>query len=107
MTSASLYAVLWWGSHPDAGNDDCHSGDDFDALEQAERAYDAPVTDRFVAYVEMTGPGLRRIRPNPAYDAVAVARERARDDAEWRREQANEAGMGLGIDAYNEILGND
>lgn len=101
------FSVLLWGSHPDNGNDDCQSGTDFATLEEAERAYDAPVSDPYVAFVELTGPGVHRVRPNLAYDAKAVARQRALDDAEWRRERAMQAGMGLGVEAYNEEMGYD
>jgi hypothetical protein len=106
--SRKPFNVYFWCSHPDDGNDDCNSGEDFDTLEQAEALYDAPVDDRYAAFVELTGPdGLRRVRKNPDYDAKAVARQRARDDAEWRREQAREAGMLHGVEAYNEEMGYD
>jgi hypothetical protein len=35
------------------------------------------------------------------------ARDKARSDVEWRRERANEAGMGLGVDAYNDVWGHN
>lgn len=106
--STKPFAVNCWCSHPDEGNDDCLRGEDFDSLEEAEKAYDAQVTDRYIAFVELVGPsGLHKVRPNPGYDAKAVARERARDDAEWRREEAMQAGMGLGVEAYNEVMGYD
>lgn len=104
-TTPKPFAVNHWCSHPDLGNDDCKTGEEFDALHDAEKAFSALVTDRYVAFVELTGPDLRRVRENPAYDAKWVARERARDDAEWRREAAMQAGMGLGARAYNEEMG--
>ena len=42
-----------------------------------------------------------------ARDTRRFRQSQSDDDREWRREQAMEAGMGLGIDAYNEIMGND
>jgi hypothetical protein len=106
MTDSNPFAVNQFGSHPDLGNDDCQSGAEFDSLSDAEAAFSAPVTDPYVAFVELLGPsGLRKVRANPAYDAAFVARERAPDDAEWRQERAMQAGMGLGIDAYNEAMG--
>jgi hypothetical protein len=107
-TITKPFEVKLWCSHPDEQNDDCQSGAEFDTLEEAEKAYAAPVTDRYAAFVELTGPdSYRRVRRNPAYDAKAVARKRAQDDAEWRREQAMQAGMGLGVQAYNEEMGYD
>lgn len=108
ISDSKPFAVLYWGSHPDDGNDDCHSGTDFDTLEAAEAAFIAPVPKFYLAFIELTGPdGLRRIRQNPAYDAKKVARERALDEAEWRREAAREAGMLGGVKAYNEVMGYD
>lgn len=108
-TTAKSFAVNLWGSHPDEGNDDCHTGTDFDTLEQAEKAFDEtlPPTRYYVAFVELEGPpGVRRcVRPNPGYDAKRLARESAQDDADERREQAMQAGMGLGVEAYNEAMG--
>lgn len=98
------FAVNLWCSHPDEDNDDCQSGDDFNTLAEAEKAYEASVSDR-AAFVELKGPGVRRVRANPDYDAKAVARERAQDDADWRHEQAMEAGMLHGVEAYNEVMG--
>jgi hypothetical protein len=107
-TTPKPFAVNLWCSHPDEKNDDCQSGDEFDTLEEAEKAYAAPVTDPHAAFVELTGPdSYRRVRRNPAYDAKAVARKRARDDAEWRNERAMQAGMALGVEAYNEEMGYD
>lgn len=108
MTHTSKpFCVRLWGSHPDAGNDDCHSDSDHDSLEEAERVFEAP-SHYYVHFLELTGPeGLRRVRENPSHDPKRRAREAARDDADWRREQAMQAGMGLGIDAYNDEMGYD
>lgn len=106
--TAKPYAVYHWCSHPDSDNDDCQRGDDFDTLEQAEAAYAAPVAEYFVAFIELTGPdGLQRVRANPSYEPKRVARERALDEAAARHEGAMQAGMGLGIEAYNEAMGYD
>jgi len=104
--AATPYTVLQWCSHPDDGNDDCQTGEDFETLALAEKAYDDLVAKYFIAFIELKGPdGLRRVRANPAFNAKRVARERAQDDAEWRHEQAVEAGMLGGIEAYNEAMG--
>lgn len=108
MTTAAAtpFTVNQWCSHPDDGNDDCQTGEDFETLELAEKAYDDLVAEYCVAFIELKGPdGLRRVRANTAFDANRVARERARDDAAWRHEQAMEAGMLHGVEAYNEAMG--
>ena len=104
--SATPFAVNQWCSHPDAGNDDCQTGEDFETLELATDAYDKLVAEYFIAFIELTGPdGLRRVRANSAFNAKRVARERAADDDEWRHEQAMEAGMLHGVEGYNEAMG--
>ena len=97
------FTVLYWGSHPDAGNDDCYSGSDYASLAEALHAYndDELITDSSVAFVELDGPGItgESVRPSPFY------RPEPSDDGEWRREQAMEAGMLGGCDAYNDAMG--
>ena len=103
------YSVNFWGSDPDAGNDDCDTGIDFATRDEALAAFQDPWPHVNAAYFrpedtawfEVDGPDLYDKRPNPAY------RPRRRDDGddEWRREQAMQAGMGLGVDAYNDAMG--
>ncbi len=105
------YSVLQWGSHPDLGNDDCHTGEDFDDLDEALKAYQTEEADPFVEYIEIDGLSeeelhklnMTRLRRNPNYSA-SVERD---SDEDWRRARAMQAGMGLGIDAYNEEMGYD
>jgi len=105
------FSVNYWGSDPDADNDDCWTGDDYATLEEARRVFEAKVPDpthtpsHTVAFVELDGPGVYEKRPNPDYDAERNAREDAAFDREWRAEIANEAGMLGGCDAYNEVMG--
>lgn len=101
------YSVLEWASHPDAGNDDCITGDDYDTREEALAAFNAATADYSIAYFQADGPDLHEIRPNPAYNAKQVARDNRDDDSEWRREIAMQAGMAGGCDAYNEAMGYD
>lgn len=97
------WAVNLWGSHPDRGNDDCWTGDDFETRAEAEAVFTDPgeyflAHMRGVTHVELRGPDVyrvKRIAPDPA----------PRVDDSWRREMAMEAGMGLGIDAYNDMMG--
>lgn len=113
---AMLFSVNYWGSCPDEDNDDCITGEDFATVQEALAAFHAApssiakVSDHEVAYIEIDGiedadlatHGLSsRHRKNPTF-----VRSKD-DDGEWRREQAMQAGMALGIQAYNEHMGND
>ena len=104
----SKFEVAYWGSHPDEGNDDCFSGQDFDTIEDAKAFFKQDPSDTSVAYIELNeyvgvlDNGIRQIdtleiRKNPRFQRVT--------DDDWRREQAMEAGMLHGVDAYNEIMG--
>ncbi len=132
------WSVNFYGSNPDAQNDDCWTGADFDTAEKAEEVYNALgrgdatcLTDEIdpkgflrrtyvqdTAYVEL-GKGepsdgesratyepivARRV---PHADGVERRSQRnaERADREWKREQAMQAGMGMGVDAYNDEMG--
>lgn len=45
------------------------------------------------------------IRTPDEYDDVECDEDEDEDDRAWKREIAMEAGMGLGIDAYNDAMG--
>lgn len=92
-----MFAVNHWGSKPGT-NDDCHDGSDFQTLGEAQAAYQT-APPAYVAWVELDGPGVHCERKNPAYKPT-------RDDLDdWRREIAQQAGMGLGVEAYNDHMG--
>lgn len=114
------YSILMWGSHPDDDNDDCSTGVDFDTREEAELIFrsadpieelskvhrrDYPDGINFAAYyrdtpfIELDGPDINEVRKLGDPRKIPV------DDHEWRREQAMQAGMGLGVDAYNDAMG--
>ena len=105
------YIVNYWGSHPEAGNDDCWTGEDYATLAEAETAYacEGPCypdgTPIGWAYVEIVGPGVDKVRHNPSHDAARDRREVAAYDRAWRREQAYQAGMAFGCDGYNDAMG--
>jgi hypothetical protein len=42
-TIAAVFSVNEWGSHPDAGNDDCNTGSDFATEAEARVAFAQPV----------------------------------------------------------------
>lgn len=96
-----MFSVNFWGSDPAAGNDDCYSGNEYASFEEAMVAYNEPVKDRDVAFVEIEGPNTYAKRHNPSF------RPSEEDDDGWRLEMAREAGMAFGCDAYNEAMGWD
>jgi hypothetical protein len=117
---ARTYSVNLWGSHPDAGNDDCWTGiDDIATYEEALAIAKDP-TSGFTrpgswAYVQILGPDEDDltsdvqvellVEPNPKAPKRRSDREDRDDMQDWRREQAMEAGMLHGIDAYNDAMG--
>ena len=94
----AAYNVSEWGSRPDAENDDCYTGADYDTIEEARAAFLGPCTDTDVHWVQLDGPDVHEMRRNGGYRKPA-------DDDDWQRESAMQAGMGLGVDAYNDSLG--
>jgi len=104
------YSVNWWGSHPDADNDDCWTGEDYATLAEAREAFASVPGNRYspshtVAFVELDGPDVYEVRPNPAFDRARCEREDRADDQMWKNEIATQAGMGLGVEAYNDYMG--
>ena len=102
------YAVNLWGSHPDAENDDCYTGADFETREEAEAVFENPwsVFDRTyyessVAVFEIDGPDVYKTRENAEH--VPTSGDDFDDD--WRREIAMQAGMAFGCDGYNDVMG--
>lgn len=108
-----MYSVNYWGSHPDEDNDDCWTGKDFDTLEAAMAAFNAKPSeviphkpgrlslDLEAAYIQIDGPDVNQIRKNPIHNPQPDDD----NDDDWKRECAMQAGMGLGIDAYNDEMG--
>lgn len=115
------YSVNLWGSHPDAGNDDCWTGDEFATLDEALACYRAlsgsignfvlaeqldKVTGHDWEYVEIDGPDVHDVSRNPDQARQRRhRRERTRGDREWQREIAHQAGMAFGCDGYNDAMG--
>ena len=114
------YSVTLWGSNPDeTDNDDCWTGEDFATREEAIAAYREVVMFPDHAklslvcgprgsweYVMLDGPETHELTLNPDRPSCERRRrELARDDRDWQRERAMEAGMLHGIEAYNDEMG--
>lgn len=100
--AAGEFTVNLWGCKP--GEDDCcWSGDNFSSEVEARNVYEnyedffSSSCRRGTVFVELDGPGVheeRRVAPDPKPES----------DDEWRREMAMEAGMGMGVNAYNDMM---
>lgn len=111
------YTVTLWGSHPDENNDDAWTGGDYATRDEAIAAYRAVcmfpedgLAEHLAcggwAFVEIDGPDVHEVSKNPDQASVRKhRRQMERDDRDWQRERANEAGMLHGIDAYNDEMG--
>jgi hypothetical protein len=101
------YVVIHWGSHPDLDNDDNFDEKEFFDKDQAIDFFNANARQA-IAYIEIDGledfeltlAGIDRLRPNPNFKPKTHQR-----DNSWQHEQAMEAGMLHGIDAYNDAMG--
>ncbi len=116
------YSVTLWGSNPDVTDeDDCWTGAEFATLEDALGCYRAltgsignfdlseqldKVTGYDWEFVMLDGPDVHDVSPNPDQPRQRRhRRERAREDAGWRRERAMQAGMAFGCNGYNDAMG--
>lgn len=106
-----MFTVNLWCSKPGT-NDDCWTGSDYTDEAAARAAYADPTTmSEYIArtiaasdgelWLELDGPGVHEERQLRAADPAALERARR----EERHEQAMEAGMGLGVEAYNDVMG--
>ena len=118
---AKPYSVNLWGSHPGAGNDDCWTGEDFSTLAEALACYRAlagsignfELADQLAKctgndweYVEIDGPDINDVSPNPDQTTQRRKRRELRQlDRDWQREHAMQAGMAFGCDGYNDAMG--
>ena len=111
------YIIELWGSEPDTA-DDHHTNYDFDDLASAQCAFeDHEEYMRANSLRGVTHLRLCRITVEcgQEYADVLEVRQimtdadirkmREDSDLDWKREMAMEAGMGLGIQAYNDHMG--
>lgn len=101
-----MYTVMWVQSNPDEGNDDCIVSEDYETKEEAQASFDTqpPIYKNLKVipcrFIILDGPDLHLERETNHYNFEED------DDDDWKREQAMQIGMGLGIDAYNDFMGN-
>ncbi len=106
---AGPFEAVYWGSHPDADNDDCWTSYKFPTAEAATQfAESADCRDTMWIEVtrdtgEVTPEGwivLERLslHRNPNY-------REEKDSNDWLEEQAMQAGMAFGVDGYNDVKG--
>jgi len=106
------YKVELWCSHPCKGEDDCMSRDryvdrdkalaDFNMVKEAMERGDARCCGTLLRNIEWLiadGHDLGLEFRNPNYNP-----EPYYDDG-WAEEIAHQAGMGMGVDAYNDYMG--
>jgi hypothetical protein len=103
----SKISINYWGSHPDLDNDDCFGGNEFDSIADAIQFYMEDPSDSSVEYIEIDLSddvlkmyNIERMRKNPNFIPPN------RDD-DWKREIAMQAGMEMGVEAYNDYMGYD
>jgi hypothetical protein len=120
-TAAEPYSVNLWGSHPDAGNDDCWTGANFATKDEALGLYRAlagsignfelaskldEATGHDWEFAEIDGPDIYDVSINPDQPRQRKhRRERDNSDAQWKHENAMQAGMAFGCDGYNDAMG--
>lgn len=109
MADKDTYSLCAWGSHPDEGNDDCHTGDYYDTLEDVRAVLQTKLKDSEpcvdTPFFELVGPDIHEIHANPSFDAEAARLDDERFERACRREMAMEAGMLHGVGAYNDFMG--
>lgn len=108
------YHVNLWGCKP--GDDDaCHTGEEYASRDEAEQVYGFPCTEFPAVYfrggdgselwVELDGPDVHYERCLRQADPALQRRVAEREACQWRNERAMQAGMGMGVQAYNDAMG--
>lgn len=110
-----MYEIELWGCQPSVARDNpgnrdydlCHQGIDIPVLSETDAR---DVFEAFVGTPDVAWFALIRLegeestllaeRQNPAFKP-----ETDDFDREWQREIAMQAGMGLGVEAYNDAMG--
>lgn len=110
----TTYSVNLWGSHPDADNDDCWTGQDYATEAEARQAFADPSAlldcsylsfGDDVAFIELCKGSdwdsreRLAVKPNPGFKPSADT-----DDA-WRSEQRMQSAMAFGVQGWNDFEG--
>jgi hypothetical protein len=102
------YAINLWGSKPGT-DDDCWTGVDVVTRAEALAIYENPATafrpqdlrEQGELWIQLDGPDIHQDRKlkdaDPDYNP--------HDMSDWHDEMAMQAGMGLGVAAYNDAKG--
>lgn len=109
------YSVSLWIQDPSdmSDNDTCMAGEDFATEKEARMCLadmNAHFNDRFykdVPYVLLDGPNDLHEVTVRTQALKRMQRERECEDRAARSEMAMQAGMGMGIHAYNDMMGYD
>lgn len=104
------YKVEVWGTHRNAGFDDCVTGADCDTLAEAEEWFEKFQKAQWLStcchFVILNSDG--QLLKEAAKPWKGTPQDPAMDDdAEDRAEFARMQGMAHGVDAYNEAMGWD
>lgn len=99
-----MFAVNIWSADPELCEDFYIDGKEFESIEEAMKVYNDPMS-YFSGispweYVEIYGDNINQSRK------IDSSAKKPREDY-WKREIAMEAGMCLGVGAYNEVFGWD
>jgi len=113
-----VFEVNFWGSHPDAGNDDCWIAVDVRSLDEARAFVKNPTFPSYVGHpsgtaffeiVDANGNPADDVRievhPNPLFNAAKRDAKRRADDMMDRSEFSMQNGMAFGCDGYNDAEG--
>jgi hypothetical protein len=101
------YSVNQWCSHPSLNNDDLNTGEDFDDINEAIACFNGNFKS-YIEYVELIGlegDQFNDLLPHGCIRKNPDFRPSKDDDGEWKREQAIQAGMSGGCQAFNDIMG--
>lgn len=98
-SGATPFSVNYWGSHPDAGNDDCWTGEDFATEAEARACFEKGEIPAYAGvasteYLELQGPDVYAVKINPLFSKKRREKQQAQDDAEWRSEYETQMRMG-------------
>jgi len=113
-----MHTIMLLNSNPDLDNDDIVMSEEFEAYADAKSAYEnfdllPQGMQSEIRTAKIQGYELwMELDSDKGYECKCIsketaegARRRLREDEEWRREQAMEAGMAFGCQGYNDFMG--